>query len=159
MKKNKKVIIILSILIIIIILNIAGIIFFRSKTNNTSENTTIVEKYDVIYEGGLKVNTSEEVAKSKKFNTLDIRNGLSTLIADITNNTNEATEGQTANIEILDENNNVIETIVAEILPLKPGKTTQLNVNITTDIAGAYDFRITKKYKREQIREKRTRNN
>ena len=72
MKKNKKVIIILSILIIIIILIIAGIIFFRSKTNNTSENTTIVEKYDVIYEGGLKVNTSEEVAKSKKFNTLDI---------------------------------------------------------------------------------------
>lgn len=152
MKKNKKVIIILSILIIIIILIIAGIIFFRSKTNNTSENTTIVEKYDVIYEGGLKVNTSEEVAKSKKFNTLDIsnarlscRNGLSTLIADITNNTNEATEEQTANVEILDENNNVIETIVAEILPLKPGKTTQLNVNITTDIAGAYDFRITKK--------------
>ena len=145
MKKNKKVIIILSILIIIIILIliIAGIIFFRSKTNNTSENTTIVEKYDVIYEGGLKVNTSEEVAKSKKFNTC--RNGLSTLIADITNNTNEATEGQTANIEILDENNNVIETIAAEILPLKPGKTTQLNVNITTDIAGAYDFRITKK--------------
>ena len=76
---------------------------------------------------------------------MHVYHGLSTLIADITNNTNEATEGQTANIEILDENNNVIETIVAEILPLKPGKTTQLNVNITTDIAGAYDFRITKK--------------
>ena len=47
-------------------------------------------------------------------------------------------------VELLDKEGNIINELKSSIKPLNPGETTQFNVNITTDVAGAYNFRISK---------------
>ena len=129
-----------------IIITVGIIINIRNRTLRK-----VVEEFDIVYEDGVKINTSEELAKTKTIDNLEVTNiklsctnGLSTLLADITNKGITKTEETDLTVELLDKEENVIIELKATIVPLSPGQTTQLNMNITKDIAGAYNFRISK---------------
>ena len=144
---KKEKIIITIVVILLIILAVVGIIInIKSRTLKK-----VVEEFDVIYEDGVKINTSEELSKTKTIDNFELTNirlsctnGLSTLLGDLTNKGTTKTEETDLTVELLDKEGNVINELKATIKPLNPGETTQFNVNITTDVAGAYNFRISK---------------
>lgn len=144
--KNKKIILLVSIIIIFIIVITVVIV-----SRNVNKENIIVEEFDTIYEDGTKINTSEKLLETKKLDELELteiklscRNGISTLIAKVTNNGNTKTQEQEVSVEVLDKEENVIVELKGLLLPINPGESTTLNLNISSDIAGAYDFRISK---------------
>lgn len=140
--KNKKLGMIISIIVIIAAL-IVGIVV------NTREKV-IKEEFAITYEDGVKINTSKELAKDKQLGDLKItniklscRNNISTLLADVINNGNQ-TQEQVVKIEMINKEGNVFMELNGIIKSLAQGETTELNVNVSADIAGAYNFRISK---------------
>ena len=70
---------------------------------------------------------------------------MTTLLADVTNNTGAVTNVQTVDITLIDYNGNELTTVTGIIDALEVGATTQLNIAMTSDYINAYDFRITLK--------------
>ena len=143
--KNKKLAMIISIVVIVAVVFTLAVIF-----NTKPKENIIKEEFAITYEDGVKINTSEELAKDKQLDSYTItniklsnRNNISTLLADVTNNGNQ-TEEQIVRIEMLDKNGNIIMELKGTLKALAQGETTQLNVNVSADIVGAYDFRISK---------------
>lgn len=144
--KSKIKFFILFILILIIAIAVAIIINMKKPSSNI-----IVEEFDTIYEDGVKVNTSEELSKPKTLDGIEInnirlscRNGLSTLLADITNTSSNPIDELTLNVEILDKDENVIMELTNQVYSINSGETKELNINVLGDIAGAYNFRVSK---------------
>ena len=87
-----------------------------------------------------------------KLNELDIKNiqltcknGITTLLADVLNNTNKDSEIKNINIKFLDENNKEIRTVNGYIPSLKIGETTKLNVSMSSNLIIAYDINFSEK--------------
>lgn len=153
MKKNEK----RMILILLVVLVIAIIIFAVNKNSNknkgenqTEENNT--EKYVQVLEDGTKLNTSEQLNKTKqvgnyKFENMQLteQGSQTVLLADVTNTGSTETSIQLVDVTLLDENGNEIITVGGIISPLKPGAKTQFNAGMTLDYANTYDFKITLK--------------
>ena len=144
-KLNKKVIVLLVIAIIVTI--IVAVVLIK----NNKEDDIVVEEFATTYEDGVKINTSKELAKEKKLDDLQLtdirlscRRGLSTLIAKVTNNGTVKTEEQEVKVEVIDKDGNVMMELRGLLLEIEPGASTLLNLNVSSDIAGAYDFRISK---------------
>ena len=153
MKKNEK----RMILILLVVLVIAIIIFAVNKNSNknkgenqTEENNT--EKYVQVLEDGTKLNTSEQLNKTKqvgayKFENMQLteQGSQTVLLADVTNTSSSATNMQLLDVTLLDKNGKEIVTIGGIISPLQPGAKTQFNTSMTLDYANTYDFKITLK--------------
>ena len=152
MKKNEK----RMILILLVILLIAIIIFAVNKNSNKNkeevkeENNT--EKYVQVLEDGTKLNTSEQLNKTKqvgnyKFENMQLteQGSQTVLLADVTNTGSTETSIQLVDVTLLDENGNEIIIVGGIISPLKPGAKTQFNAGMTLDYANTYDFKITLK--------------
>ncbi len=145
--KKKNAILISLIIILLIIMLVVNIVI---KIKNTSLKK-VVGQYSTTYEDGVKINTSKELAKTKQLDNYEITNiklsytnGLSTLLADITNIGDAPLEGTEIKAQIVDENGNVLVEITQDILPLNPGQTVELNMNVTIDVADAYNFILSK---------------
>ena len=87
-----------------------------------------------------------------KLNGLDIKNiqltcknGITTLLADIFNNTNKDSEIQHINIKLLDKENKEIRTVRGYIPALKIGETTKLNVSMSSNLITAYNIEFYEK--------------
>ena len=150
-KNEKRWIILLVAVVIIAIVLIVGISSSRNREEGQAEENTIVneEKYTTVLEDGTKINTSEEFNNSKTYGNLTIsnvqyteRNGMSVLLADVTNNGSTRHEVEIVKITILGDNNEVITEIKPVIGDIEPGETIKLNASITADVANARDFRI-----------------
>ena len=144
--KIEKIVITIIICILIIVVIVGIIINIKNRSLKK-----IVEEFDIVYEDGVKINTSEELAKTKVVDNLELTNiilsytdGISTLLGNLTNKGAKKTEETSLNIEMLDKEENVIAQITTTVRALNPGETAQLNANINADIAGAYNFRISK---------------
>lgn len=148
-----------AIIIVILILVIAILIFViqrnvklnseNSQTNNTTQNGTSEESYVEEIEPGVKINKSTKLNEAKDVNGLLVTNiqlstesGMTTLLADVTNNTGTRTEVQTVNITLLDQEGQELTTVTGIIDTLEVGETTQLNIAMTTDYINAYDFAV-----------------
>ena len=159
MKKNEKI----MILVLLAILVIAIITFVGSKkqnkennnnveNNNTTEENTTVEEFVQVLEDGTKLNTSEQLSKTKQVGTYKFENmqlteqgSQTVLLADVTNTGSTATELQLVDVTLLDKNGKEIIKIGGIISPLQPGAKTQFNTSMTLDYANTYDFKITLK--------------
>ena len=115
----------------------------------TEENE--VEEFVEVQEDGSKVNTSEELKKTKTIDGLEIsnirlveNNNVSQIVADITNPTNETRGDFPVDIIVRDKEGNKITTIGGYVDKVNPGKTAQLNASATSDFANAYNFEIVK---------------
>lgn len=157
--KFSKIRIAISVIIIIIVFIICFKILSKKDTDNTgnSENEFVlynssIADYVKTSEEGTKINISPKINQDMKLNELDIKNiqltcknGITTLLADVSNNTNKYSEMKNINIKFLDENNKEIRTVSGYIPALKIGETTKLNVSMSSNLIIAYDIEFSEK--------------
>ena len=158
--KFRKIRIATCVTIIIIVL---FIICLKTLLKKDIDNTENSEKEFVLYnssiadyvkesENGTKINISPKINQDMKLNGLDIKNiqltcknGITTLLADVSNNTNKDSEMKNINIQFLDEDNKEIRTVNGYIPSLKIGETTKLNVSMSSNLIIAYDINFSEK--------------
>lgn len=147
MKKRKisiKAWVIVAIILIIIIVAVIVNINKKNKheTTENDENSYVEEIAD-----GIRINKSTKLNESKLVNGLLISNiqltesdGMTTLLADVTNKTEQKTSFKKLRIILLDENENEISSMIAFLNNINAGETTQLNVSTTSNYIKAYEF-------------------
>lgn len=152
--KNKEKRMILILLVVLVIAIVAFIISKNANkgnkgTENKTEENTAVEEFVQVLEDGTKLNTSEQLSKTKqvgayKFENMQLteQNGQTVLLADVTNTGNTATNMQLVDVTLLDKNGKEIVKVGGIISPLQPGAKTQFNTSMTLDYANTYDFKI-----------------
>ena len=149
------------ILILLVVLVVVVIVFVISKNtnngnkgteNNTTEENTAVEEFVEVLENGTKLNTSEQLSKTKqvgayKFENMQLteQGSQTVLLADVTNTGSSVTNMQLVDVTLLDKEGKEIITVGGIISPLQPGAKTQFNTSMTLDYANTYDFKITLK--------------
>ena len=144
MKINVGTLVIITILVIII----ASLITSRYQKQEISEPEK-EESYIQENEDGIKVNKSSKLNEAKLVNGLLISNiqltekgGMTTLLADVTNKSEQKTNFKKLKIILLDENENEIATMVAFVNGIEVGETTQLNASTTSNYIKTYDFKV-----------------
>ncbi len=152
MSSNEKrwVILLVAVLIIAVVLIV---VLVMPKGNNEGEPTqqneaTNESLYTEELEGGSKLNTSEAFNGTKTYGDLEFTNiqfsstnGVSTLLADVTNKGDSTHEQETVKITIVGEDDS--ETTVNAIIgTIEPGETIKLNTSMTADVVNAKDFKI-----------------
>ena len=151
-KKGTKNVIIFIIIVLLVILLLFLIQRNNSKNNVNEGNNQNENSYIQEIEPGVKINNSTKLNEAKDVDGLLVTNiqlttesGMTTLLADVTNNTGTVTNVQTVDITLIDYNGNELTTVTGIIDALEVGATTQLNIAMTSDYINAYDFRITLK--------------
>lgn len=124
----------------------------QNTVSNVTNNNSVTEEFVEKQENGSKVNTSEQLKKTKTIDGLEISNirlvenaGLSQIVADVKNPTSTTKGDFDIVITAVDKNGNKIAELSGFIDKVAAGKTVQLNASVTTDIANAYDFTVEKK--------------
>ena len=157
MRKVRKIIIIGVIIIIACI--VSANIFLKKEIKNTKINENKFEVYDSSIadyvkkiDDGTKINVSPKLNQDTKIDGLDIKNiqltcknGITTLLADIFNNTNKDSEIKHINIKLLNEENKEMRTVRGYIPALKIGETTKLNVSMSSNLITAYNIEFYEK--------------
>ena len=150
-KKNVLKPFILLIIILLIILIIALISINKNNKNpeknisNGEENK--VESYVEEIETGLKISTklneAKEVQGLKITNIqLSTKDGMTTLLADVINNSGTKTALKTVEITLIDKEGNELTKVTGIIDSLDVGESKQLNIGMTSDYVNAYDFKV-----------------
>ena len=152
-KKNVLKPFILLIIILLIILIIALISINKNNKNpeknisNGEENN--VESYVEEIETGLKINKSTKLNEAKEVQGLKITNiqlstkdGMTTLLADVINNSGTKTSLKTVEITLIDKEGNELTKVTGIIDSLDVGESKQLNIGMTSDYVNAYDFKV-----------------
>lgn len=142
-KKVLKILIILAVIVTAIIVTIIKINQKPTKEDDTKES--YVQEMD----DGIKVNKSTKLNEAKLVNGLLISNiqltekdGMTTLLADVTNKSGQKTEFKKLKVILLDENENEIATVLAFVNAMDADETTQLNASTTANYIKAYDFKV-----------------
>ena len=152
-KEKRMILILLVVLIIVIIAFVVNKNSNKNKENeNTAEENNTTEEFVQVLEDGTKLNTSEQLSKTKqvgnyKFENMQLteQGSQTVLLADVTNTGSTATDIQLVDVTLLDKEGKEIITIGGIIAPLQPGASTQFNSSMTLDYANTYDFKITLK--------------
>ena len=153
MNKFVKFIVIIGILVLIIVK-----INHKDKANEVSVDdvintlSTSTQESDILVqtlEDGTQLNTSTKLSQKKELNGLEIVNsqltnkdGVTTLLATVENNTNSTIEKQKIEITLLDTQGNELTRVNGIISKVDSGKTSQLNIAITGDYTDIYDYKI-----------------
>ena len=154
-RKNNLKKFILIIIVLIIISIIITLVLNRNKdkeqiNNNNETNTLEEESYIEEIEDGVKINKSSKLNEVKEINGLLITNiqlttkdGMTTLLADVQNNSGVKTDVKTLQITLLNKDGSELTTVTGIVNGLEIGETTQLNIAMTSDYVNAYDFRVS----------------
>ena len=157
--KAKELMIVLGIIIVLLIVIIVAVNVNKGKEDEETPQTPAVgvteenevEEFVEVQEDGSKVNTSEELKKTKTIDGLEIsnirlveNNNVSQVVADVTNPTNGTLGDFPVEIIVLDKEGNEITRIGGYIDRVNAGETVELNASATSDFANAYDFEIVK---------------
>ena len=156
-RKNNLIKFIIVIIVLIIISIIIALVLNRNKDkaqiNNDNETNTLEEEsYIEEIEDGVKINKSSKLNEVKEINGLLITNiqlttkdGMTTLLADVQNNSGVKTDVKTLQITLLNKDGSELTTVTGIVNALEIGETTQLNIAMTSDYVNAYDFRVSEK--------------
>ena len=154
MKDNEKklIAVLVTITVIVIIIAIARGTGKKEEVKEGEENTPPVEEFVQVLDDGTRLNTSDDLKKTKTIDGMEITNiqltekgNQTILLGTITNPTQTTKGGFIADVKVLDKQGNEIITIDALIGEIQPGQSQQFNTQATFDYANAYDFEITKK--------------
>ena len=144
-KNELKVIVAFIVVFIIVIIAIIINVNKKEKQQTLTEDESYVQEMD----DGISINKSIKLNEAKLVNGLLISNiqltekdGMTTLLADVTNKTEQKTELKKLKIVLLDESGNEIATMTAFINAINAGETTQLNASTTSNYIMAYDFKV-----------------
>ena len=151
-KRNSS---ILAILLVIIVIIIAVVVFSNLLKKDTdsknNENGTNTESESYVEElgDGIVLNKSRALNETKEIGgfvvsniQLTTKDGMTTLLADVKNNTGAKTTLKTAEITLLDNNNEELVTVKGIINEMEAGGTSKLNISMTSNYVNAYDFKI-----------------
>ncbi len=151
-KRNSS---ILAILLVIIVIIIAVVVFSNLLKKDTdsknNENGTNTESESYVEElgDGIVLNKSRALNETKEIGgfvvsniQLTTKDGMTTLLADVKNNTGAKTTLKTAEITLLDNNNEEVVTVKGIINEMEAGGTSKLNISMTSNYVNAYDFKI-----------------
>ena len=157
-KKNKKKITLNPLIILIVIAVIIAIIVIININNNNNKTENITpqgqeeqntESYVEEIETGLKINKSTKLNEAKEVQGLKITNiqlstkdGMTTLLADVINNSGTKTALKTVEITLIDKEGNELTKVTGIIDSLDVGDSKQLNIGMTSDYVNAYDFKV-----------------
>ena len=157
-KKNKKKITLNPLIILIVIAVIIAIIVIININNNNNKTENITpqgqeeqntESYVEEIETGLKINKSTKLNEAKEVQGLKITNiqlstkdGMTTLLADVINNSGTKTSLKTVEITLIDKEGNELTKVTGIIDSLDVGDSKQLNIGMTSDYVNAYDFKV-----------------
>ena len=156
-QKKKKVLLAGAIIIILIIIGIVLISTLSQNTKKPKEELdqnqgSNQESYVEEIEEGIKINKSTKLNEAKEIDGLQISNiqlttegGMTTLLADVTNNSGAKTPVKQIEITLVREDGSEIAKITGIINELEVGATTQLNISTTSDYIEAYDFLVSVK--------------
>ena len=158
-KKKQKEFKLINVILVILVIAIAIVVINNivKENKNKKENEKFTsnqesEKYITVLADGTKLNNSNKLNEEKKLGYLKVtniqltyKNGITNLLATVTNTSKEKTKQQNVNIIILDEDGKELRTIPGIIEELESGESTQLNSSITADFANAYDIKITER--------------
>lgn len=146
-KRRKELKVIVAFIVVFIIVLIAIIINVNKK--DAQPTSTEDESYVQEMDDGISINKSTKLNEAKLVNGLLISNiqltekdGMTTLLADVTNKTEQKTELKKLKVVLIDESGNEIATMIAFINAINAGETTQLNTSTTSNYIKAYDFKV-----------------
>ena len=157
--KAKELMIVLGIIIVLLIVIIVAVNVNKGNEDEGTPQTPAVgvteenkvEEFVEVQEDGSKVNTSEELKKTKTIDGLEIsnirlveNNNVSQVVADVTNSTSGTLGDFPVEIIVKDKEGNEITRIGGYIDRVNAGETVQLNASATSDFANAYNFEIVK---------------
>ena len=149
-----------GITLIALIVTIIGIILITTLSQNSKKTkeelnqnqSSSQESYVEEIEDGIKINKSTKLNEAKEIDGLQISNiqlttegGMTTLLADVTNNSGAKTPVKQIEITLVREDGSEIAKITGIINELEVGATTQLNISTTSDYIEAYDFLVSVK--------------
>ena len=147
-------------IVLLVAVIIIAVVFFvvLGIEKNNQENVAEVpqndqqneEQYTVELDDGTKLNTSESFNSNKTFGDFEVSNiqyttrpdGMTVLLADVTNKGTTNHELEMVKITILDQNGEAITEIRPLIDAMAPGETVQINASISADVSNAKDFTI-----------------
>ena len=140
-------VVVIAIVLIVVLVNANGKENeVQGGTGNPVENE---EKYTTELDDGTKINTGEEFNSTKTYGSLEISNiqftekeGMTVLLADVTNKGSTTHENEVVEITILGENGEELSTTKPVIGKIEPGETIKINATITADVSNAKDFTI-----------------
>ncbi len=152
-KKTRSMNVWMLILLVAIIVVVIVIVINNKKSKKESANTANGENTSNSYveeiEDGVKINKSTRLNEAKEIDGLTVANiqlttesGMTTLLADVTNNSGARTEVKSIEITLLSEDGAELTKVTGIINALEAGETTQLNIAMTSDYVNAYDFNI-----------------
>ena len=152
MNSNQKRWIVLVAVIVMLIIILAIVFSRRGESQNEvtqGEREENEEIYVTELEEGTKLNTSEEFNNEKRYGNLVIsnmqyteQNGMTVMLADVTNEGSTVHEPEIVTITIYGENNEVITELHPAIGRIEPGETIKINATSTADVANARDYEI-----------------
>lgn len=153
MNKNVKIgLVVLASIIIIVIIIMAFTQNKNEEIEEEKENPEEVELYTTELDDGTRLNISEEFNSEKNYNGLKISNiqftekdGMSLMIADVTNMTPKKHEVEIVEITIYGKDGEKITKIEPIIGEVEAGKTIKLNATILADVVNAKYFTIESK--------------
>ena len=152
MNSNQKRWIVLVAVIVMLIIILAIVFSRRGESQNEvtqGEREENEEIYVTELEDGTKLNTSEDFNNEKRYGNLVIsnmqyteQNGMTVMLADVTNEGNTVHEPEIVTITIYGENNEVITELHPAIGRIESGETIKINATSTADVANARDYEI-----------------
>ena len=158
MKKRKinknqviRIIILLIVIIIGIVICISLLNLKQDINNNVTGNDTDEEKESYVeeIENGIKINKSNKLNEAKSVDGLLITNiqlttkdGMTTLLADVSNNSAQKSNLKMIEIILLDKDGKELTRVNGIIDELEVNEKTQLNIAMTSDYIEAYDFKV-----------------
>mgnify|MGYP004555019563 FL=1 len=161
-KKQHNLKFIISGIIIIICIVLVFIVKINSKkdelNDNSKENDEGISLYDTSIseyvketEDGIKINTSALINSDKMLDNLTITNiqliynsGITSLTANVTNNSNVETPITTITAILKDEKEQEICNVKGVIRALKIGETGRLNISMSGNFITAYNIEFSK---------------
>ena len=161
-KKQYKLKLIIAGIIIIICIVLVLIVKFNKKkdelNDNSKENNEGISLYDTSIseyvketEDGIKLNTSALINSDKMIDNLTITNiqltynsGITSLTANVTNNSNVETPITTITAILKDEKEQEICKVKGVIRALKIGETGRLNISMSGNFITAYNVEFSK---------------
>ena len=163
-KPPKKKVILVTIILVIIIIIAYSITTKKQKKQQEQINQLIEQSQELtITDSNLaeyvketnddtKINISPKINETKTIDGLEITNiqitssnGVTTLIADVKNNTDTATALKNVLVKFLDQNGKELVSVNGIIMPLEIGQSTKLNVSLSSNYVTAYDINIVNK--------------
>ena len=163
-KPPKKKVILVTIILVIIIIIAYSITTKKQKKQQEQINQLIEQSQELtITDSNLaeyvketnddtKINISPKINETKTIDGLEITNiqitssnGVTTLIADVKNNTDTATALKNVLVKFLDQNGKELVSVNGIIMPLEIGQSTKLNVSLSSNYVTSYDINIVNK--------------